>query len=141
MQDLQALAREGDKPSLLEKLRRTVEVIEATLLPAPRFRAAPLRGVPPELQRFRAGGMDIHISVQPGRGQGTRAVMGRLLPQGEASLPIIGPEAWLMRGEEAWATPIETGDIFTFEEVQPGEYSLGLEWDGQVVVMREVKVM
>ena len=77
-QDLQALARVGDKSSLLERLRHAAEVIEATLLPAPRLQAAPLRGMFPELQRFHAGGMDIHISVQPGRSQGTRMVMGSI---------------------------------------------------------------
>jgi hypothetical protein len=137
--ELETLARAGDRPSLLERLRQAVGVVEAALLPAPRLQALPLRGALPALQRFRATGVDIHISVQPGHSRGTRAVMGRLLPQDETAGPISG-EVWLMRGEEAWAAPVETGGVFTFEEVQPGTYSLGLEWSEQAVLARGINV-
>jgi anti-sigma factor RsiW len=139
-QELQELAREGDQPSLLEKLHQVVEVVEATLLPVPRLQVTPLRGALSALQRFRVEGVDIHVSVQPGHSRGTRTVMVRLLPQGEL-LPAMSTEAWLMRDKEAWAAPIEAEGVFAFEGVQPGKYSLGLECDGQAVVMREVEVM
>jgi len=140
--ELEELARVGDSPSLLERLRQAVGVIEAVLLPTPRLQAVPLRGTLPALQRFRAEGVDVHISVQPGHSRGARTVMGRLVSHGggEASLPAPGLEVWLMRGEEAWAASVEAGGIFTFEGVEPGEYSVGLEWDGQAVLVRGVNV-
>jgi hypothetical protein len=45
-----------------------------------------------------------------------------------------------MRDEQAWATAVEAGGVFTFEEIEPGEYDLGLEWEGQAVLIRGVTV-
>ena len=138
--ELEELARVGDRPSFLERLHQAVGVIEAVLLPAHRLQTAPLRGPHSALQRFRAEGVDVHVSVQAGHSRGARTVMGRLVPHDQASLLAPGLEAWLMRGQEAWAAPVEAGGIFTFEEVEPGEYSIGLEWNEQAVLVRGVKV-
>jgi hypothetical protein len=66
--------------------------------------------------------------------------MGRLVPHEEAAQPAPGLEVWLMRGEEAWTALTEAGGVFTFEKVEPGVYSIGLEWNEQAVVVREVEV-
>jgi hypothetical protein len=137
--ELETFARKEDKPSLLERLRQVEGIIEATFLPAPRLQALSLRGTPPALQRFRAGKVEIHISIQPGHTRGTRTVMGRLLSRDEAVSPSPDIEAWLMQNEEAWAAPVE-GGVFTFKETPPGIYSLGIEWDEQAIIVQEVKV-
>jgi len=138
--ELEELARVGSRPSLLERLHRAVDVVEAVLLPAPRLQVAPLRGTIPALQRFRAERLDVHISVQPGHAQGARTVMGRLVPHDEITPPIPGIEVWLIRDDRAWAAAVEASGVFSFEEVAPGEYAVGLEWDGQAVLMEGIKV-
>lgn len=140
--ELEELAHVGERPSLLERLRQAAGIVEAVLLPAPRLQAMPLRGALSILQRFRAkeAGIDVHLSVQAGHSRGRRTLMGRLAPRDETSLPAPDIEVWLMRGEEAWAAPVEAGGVFTFEEVEPGEYSLGLEWHRQAVLVRGVEV-
>ncbi len=170
-QELEELARMGDQPSLLEKLRGAVGTIEAVLLPLPRPQTVPLRGAAPALQRFRVAldsgeGVDVHIGVQPGHDRGTRTVMGRLAPHVEAlRTPLLdtaltaqtalsttalgttapplalGQEVWLLRGQEAWAATVEADGTFVFEQVEPGEYAVGLEWQGRTVLARGVKVM
>jgi anti-sigma factor RsiW len=138
--ELEELAREGDRPSLLERLRQAADVIEATLLPAPRLQVAPLRGALPELQCFRSKEVDIHLSVQPGHSRGTRTIMGRLVPLGKTASPTTDREVWLMHGDEAWVASVEDEGVFTFQGIEPGEYSIGLEWDGQAVLIREVRL-
>lgn len=128
---------------LLERLRQAKGVIEATVLPPLRLRPMPLRGpTAPAMERFRAkgAGIDVHISVLESHRRGARTVMGRLVPHDETSQPTPGLEVWLMQGKEARAAPLEAGGVFTFEEVEPGEYSIGLEWNAQAVLVREVRV-
>jgi anti-sigma factor RsiW len=138
--DLDELSRVSDRPSLLDRLRQAVGVVEALPLPVPRQRAIVLRGAAPPLERFRTDALDVYLSLQPGHSRGRRTVMGRLLPRDEAAAPGPGLEIWLMRDEQAWATAVEAGGVFTFEEVEPGEYDLGLEWEGQAVLIRGVTV-
>lgn len=126
----------------LEITRQAKWVIEALLLPPPRLQAAPLgiRGPHPVLQRFRAERIDVHVSVLEGQKRGTRTVIGRLVPHDETSQLPGSLEVWLMRDKEIWAAPVEAHGVFTFEEVQPGEYSVGFKWNEQAVLVHGVKV-
>ena len=145
-QDLVALAREadwglpGDRPSLLERLQRAVDSIEAALLPAPSSLTLGLRGAAPAAQRFHVEGLDILVMIQPGHAKGYRTVRGRLLPEQRADPPEWGPEAWWMESELARAAQIDARGTFCFEEVEPGAYSVGLEWRGQAVLIRGIEV-
>ncbi len=67
--------------------------------------------------------------------------MGRLLPHEPALLPSPGLEVWLMKEEEARVAPVETGGVFTFEEIEPGEYSVAWEWKGEPVLAQKVKIL
>lgn len=140
--ELDELAREGDRPSLLERLRQAAGVVEAALLPVPRLSAAPLRGTAVGLQRYRAEGLDVHISIQTGRDRGARTLMGRLVPRDQTLLPTPGLEVWLIKDEDedAYAAPVEAAGSFAFEGIEPGEYSLGLEWDGRAILVQGIEV-
>ena len=136
-------------PNLLERLRQARDVFEATILPPLRLRqvslrdALPVRGpAGPRLKRFRAqkAAIDLHISVLESHKRGVRTLMGRLVPHDETAQPAPGLEIWLMRGEDAWPALTEAGGVFTFEKVEPGLYSIGLEWNEQVVKVQEVEV-
>jgi hypothetical protein len=136
-------------PHPLGRLRQAKDIFEATLLPPLRLRqvslrdAFPVRGpTGPRLKRFRAqeAGIDLHISVLESHKRGVRTLMGRLVPHEETIQPAPGLEIWLMRGEQAWTALTEAGGVFTFEKVEPGVYSIGLEWNEQAVVVREVEV-
>ena len=142
--ELEDLARVEERPSLLERLRRTADVIEAVLVPLPRARVAPLRGTL-AAQRFRiadAGldsSLDILISVLPAHDRGYKTVMGRLLCDQDL-LPNTTLEVWLMCGDETWVCPFDAGGTFAFHDVQLGEYDIVLEWQGRVVLIKQVVV-
>jgi uncharacterized protein with PIN domain len=133
-------ASAGQPPSLLERLRQAVGGIEAALLPAPPALALGLRGAAPAAQTYRVEGLDILVMVQPGHAKGYRTVRGRLLPEQRTDPPEWGPEAWWMEGELAQAAPVDARGTFCFEEVEPGVYSVGLEWRGQAVRIGRIEI-
>lgn len=142
-QEIDELACEEDKPSLLERLRQAIGIVEAVLEPVSYVHARQVRGLEdePALQRFRAQEIQVNISVQEGYNRGWRTVMGQLLRQDEI-LPIPADlTVWLMQDKEAWAAPIEGDGTFLFEEIEPGKYSVGFEWQEQLVLIREIVVI
>lgn len=138
--ELAELARADDAPSLPERVRQAVSVIEARLTPMPHQAARAFRGPSASSRRFRTDDLELHVSVQPGHGRGRWTVMGRLSPLDSNASLSPGMEIWLMQDGEAWAAAVETGGVFAFEDVSPGTYALSLEWAGQAVVAREVVV-
>jgi hypothetical protein len=143
--ELAELARVEHKAPLLERLRRTADVIQAVLVPSPRPSTAPLRGVSSIPQRFRAADeslvspLDILVSVLPGHSRRHKTVMGRLLC-GEDLLPNAASEVCLIRNGDPRASPLEVGGTFVFHDVEPGEYDIGLEWQGRIVLLKQVVV-
>lgn len=138
--ELDELAQVGDKPSLLKRLRQVIDVVEAILLPPPRLKAASLRGVSFTSQRFHTDDLDVLISLQPSHSRGRKTIMGRLLPRERVTQTDPTQEVWLIQGDEAWALPVETGRTFTFNDVEAGEYKMGLEWRGQAILIQKVTV-
>lgn len=138
--ELAELAKEDDGLSLPERVRRAVDVIEAQLTPMPRRAAYAFRGSSASSRRFRTDELELHVSMQPGHSRGRRTVMGRLSTRDPQKSPPPGTEVWLMQDGEAWATVVEAGGVFAFEDVSPGSYALSLEWAGRPVVAREVVV-
>jgi len=139
---------------LWQMLRQAKEIVEAVLLPPPRPQAVPVmartrrampegvRGSRPTLQRFRAEGaaLDVHVGVLQGHSRSVRTVMGRLVPHDETAQLPPGIKVLLKRGEEVRVALTEAEGVFTFEEVEPGEYSIWLEWNEQAVVVRGAEV-
>lgn len=141
--ELDELARVQDTPSLLERLRQAIGIIEAVLEPVSYVHAGQLRGPEEELvwQSFCAQGMQVNIGVQEGYDREWRMVRGQLLCR-DPVLPVPADLLiWLMRDQDAWAAPVEGDGIFLFEEIEPGIYSVGFEWHGQPVLIREVTVI
>jgi hypothetical protein len=136
--ELEMLAGETTAPSLLTRLRRSAEAIQAVLAP-PLAAASGLRGGAP-IQRFQTEALEIHISVMEGHRRGRRTVMGRLHPRDERHPPVAGTEVWLLRGEQAWAAPVEADGAFTFEDVEPGTYDLGVECGGEAIIAEGIQV-
>lgn len=143
--ELDQLAGTEERPSLLERVRSAVRahsehLIEAQLIPVTGQAAAAFRGPAARSQRFRADDVELHVSVYPGHNRGRRTVMGRISLHDGTVSPPLGTEIWLMQGDEAWAAAVEAEGVFTFEDVVLGAYALSLEWEGQVVVVKEVVV-
>lgn len=138
--ELQALAAEETQPSLLQRLRTTLDVLPARLAPVA-LAAGNLRGGGAPLQRFRAGTLDIHISVQPGHRRGQRTLLGQLFPPEGELAALVGQEVWLLQYDEAWAAALETDGVFIFEGLEPGTYQLGLAWQEQVISIPNVAVL
>ncbi len=137
--ELMELARDDESPSVPERLRGAMNLIKAQRLPLQH--ATAFRGRARITQRFRAAGLEIHISIQPGFDRGRRTVMGRLVPL-ELNAPATGgTEVWLTgrQSYEAWKATVEPQGLFSFEELFPGTYTLGFAWLGQVVAV-EVEV-
>ncbi len=138
-QELDWLARGANALPLWERVRQQVgEILEATLRPGLPVQAAPVRGGPPTMQRFGAGEVEIYFTVQPGSQVGGRTLTGRVrLRIGELPAEM---EIWLWQEEEAWAAPLEAEGLFSFDNVAPGHYTLGLEWEERVVLIPKVEV-
>jgi hypothetical protein len=139
-QELEELAREPDRPSLLHKLHQAAQTLEAALVPPPSAQALGLRGRGPAMQRFRLEDLDVLVSVQPGHSRGQRRLEGRLLPQERADQVAWGAEVWLLQDQEAVVAPIEARGTFSFADVEPGTYRLGFEWHNQAVQTGEIDV-
>ncbi|HNT73523.1 MAG TPA: hypothetical protein PKH77_00750 [Anaerolineae bacterium] len=139
--ELDELARDAVSPSLLDRLRQGVDVLVAAFVPAPRLQAAPQRGETPPLLRFRVGDLEIHLSQQSGHELGQRTLLGRLWSMTTGAPPEPGTEVWLWRADEAWAAVVEADGTFTFDDVEPGRYSLGLEWQGAAAAIPEVEIV
>jgi len=137
--ELQALAAEETQPSLLQRWRAALDVLPARLVPVA-FAAGNLRGGGVPLQHFRAGTLDIHISVQPGHKRGQRTLLGQLFPPEGELAALVGQEVWLLQHDEAWAAALETDGLFIFEGLEPGTYQLGLAWQDQVISIPSVLV-
>jgi anti-sigma factor RsiW len=138
--ELDDLARTGEGESLLERLRSAIDTIKATKIPASHPEAMPVRGAASMPLCFRTEALDVLLTLQPGQDLGHRTISGRLLPRGEIAEPPAQQETWLLGQEESWAAPIEGRGTFVFEDVEPGTYSLGLQWEGQVILMEGVSV-
>ena len=138
--ELVELAQTDGQPSLLKRIREAVNVIEAELVPIPWQTVSAFRGTSTFSQRFRAAELDLHISVQSGHSRGRRTLIGRLLPHDTTISPSPGAEIWLIQDEQAWAAAVEAEGVFAYEDVTPGTYALSLEWEGQVVVVKEIVV-
>ena len=138
--ELLELARAERQLSFIEKLRQAAQVFEAVPVSVPVVQGVPARGLVPTLTRFSVGELQLHLGLQPGTHRGVRTLIGRLVHPDPSRLPVPGSEVWLMRGDEAWATPLEYGGVFAFEGVEPGEYDVGLEWEDRLVVIRGVSV-
>ena len=138
--ELQALAAEETQPALLQRWRAALDVLPARLVPVA-FATGDLRGVGAPLQRFRAGALDIHISVQPGYKRGQRTLLGQLFPPEGELAALVGQEVWLLQQNEAWAAVIETDGVFIFEGLEPGTYQLGLTWQAQLISIPNVSVL
>ncbi|MBN1874094.1 MAG: zf-HC2 domain-containing protein [Anaerolineae bacterium] len=139
--ELDELAQNDDTSSLFDRLRQGVGVLIAAPVSTFRQPATSLRGETPPLLRFRAGDLEIHLSQQPGHSLGQRTLLGRLTSLATVTPPEPGTEIWLWRSDFASATVIEADGIFTFENVEPGQYSLGLEWQGTAVSVPEVEIV
>lgn len=139
--ELDELARSDDAPSLFERLRQGVNVLTAAPVSTLRQQAPALRGETSPLLRFRAGDLEIHLSQQPGHSLGQRTLLGRLTSLVTVTSPEPGTEVWLWRADFAIVTVIEADGIFTFENIEPGQYNLGLEWQGTVVSVPEVEIV
>ncbi len=139
--ELDELTRSNDAPSLFERLRQGVNVLTAAPISTLRQPATALRGEPSPLLRFRAGDLEIHLSQQPGHSFGQRTLLGRLTSLATVTPPEPGTEVWLWRADFAIVTVIEADGIFTFENIEPGQYNLGLDWQGTVVSVPEVEIV
>ncbi|MEJ5312353.1 MAG: zf-HC2 domain-containing protein [Anaerolineae bacterium] len=139
--ELDELARSDEAPSLFERLRQGVGVLIAGPVSTFHPKAISLRGETPPLLRFRVGDLEIHLSQQPGHSLGLRTLLGRLTLLTAVAPPEPGTEIWLWRSDFATATVIEADGIFTFENIEPGQYSLGLEWQGAAVSVPKVEIV
>ncbi len=135
--DLETLAGKGEGASILERVRRSIDVVEAALTPLPR-RASGLRGTAPALLRYESAEITIDLSVQPGHTRGERTLIGRVIDKEESPHRTTGEEVWLVTSEEGWVTPIDADGTFTFENVLPGTYVLAVNQGGNVVVAKDI---
>jgi hypothetical protein len=144
--ELKELASFEERLSLLERLRQAKNLIEAQIVPMPKWRTAGLRGAGRPPQRFRTEALDIHLSQQPGYRHGRWMLLGRLDPRvqptsaAEAPTKFEGTKIWLVQDEEAWETVVAADNTFAFEELMAGTYDLAMEWDEQTVVIRGVQI-
>lgn len=133
--ELVELVSAPDEPSLLERLRSAAGAIQAILPTPAQPHLSPVRGLAPTTQQYHAPGVDVLLSQQTGRTPGRRTIMGRLLPQEEEAGAGQGTEVWLLSDVDAWAAPVEARGVFRFDEVEPGAYRTGLEWQSRIILL------
>ena len=139
--ELDELARSDATPSLFERLRQGIGILIAGPVSTFHQKATSLRGEAPPLLRFRVKDLEIHLSQQSGHSLGQRTLLGRLTSLAAITPPEPGTEIWLWRSDFACATVVEVDGMFTFEDIEPGRYSLGLEWQGTAVSVPEVEIV
>ncbi len=123
---------------LLERLRGVSRWLEATLVTAAP-RPVGLRGVHAPQRRYRAG--DLEVFVGPQIGAGGRRLMGRLRPPAHRRAQAAGVEVWLIQeGQVLDSRSTDDRGYFVFPALAPGQYDLGLGWQGQAVLIRRVEV-
>lgn len=133
--ELAELAATPDQPSLLSKLRQAAGAIQA-ISPVPsQAHLSPVRGLAPSTQQYHAPGVDVLLSQQPGRTRGRRTIMGRLLFQEGETGAKQQAEVWLLSDADAWAAPVEARGVFRFDEVEPGAYQTGFEWQDRIILL------
>lgn len=137
--DLETLASQGEATSILERVRRSIDVIEAALMPLQR-RVSGLRGTAPALLRYKSAEVTIDLSVQPGHTRGERTLVGRVTPKEEGPRKTTAEEVWLVTPEEGWVTSLHSDGTFTFENVIPGTYMLVVNQEGDVIVAKDITV-
>jgi anti-sigma factor RsiW len=146
--ELEELAAVNDDllSSLLDVLRGIGRWVEAALVPpaarlaarqdAPGVSRGPAFALP---RRYRAGDLEILVGAQ--KTSGGWQLRGRLRPPAGQRSQVGGIEVWLVQEGQPLAHCLsdERGH-FRFQPVLPGQYGLGLAWQGQAVLIREVEV-
>lgn len=142
--ELAGLARE-DRVGLYERLRAHIEVLRATLV-APTPSPAVVRdgpgGARPKKQVYRAGELDVIISLRPIWGQqGQWELSGLVHVGGQVPDTIGGSGVELYRGDGLTGiTTVSRRGQFAFSGVESGCYDLALLWEGREVRLEGVVV-
>ena len=142
--ELAGLARK-ERAGLLDQVRDRIEVLVATLTtPAPS--AAVARdgpgGLRPKQQVYRAGEMDVIVSLEPAAGEpGLWELSGLVHVGGEVPETIGGSRVELYRSEGLVAiTTVSRRGHFAFSKVELGSFDLALLWEGREVRLEGVIV-
>ena len=123
---------------LLARLQGVSHWLEATLV-ATTSQPVELRGVAVPQRRYQADDLDIFVGSQM-RPEGRR-LMGRLRSSAEGETQVAGIEVWLVQeGRVLQSSFTDDRGHFVFSDIPPGQYDLGLAWQGEGVLIRDVEV-
>ncbi len=138
LHELQAVD-DGLLATLLDRLPGVSRWREAALIAAVP-RPAGLRGALPPQRRYQAEGLEIFVGPQQ-TSDGRRLLRGHLVPTAEPGAPTAGVTVWLAQaGQVVGRQTTDDQGYFVFQPIAPGCYDLGLGWQDQAVLIRDVEV-